>query len=587
MDVLRISRLHARYRLPATAPDATPRLDRVLRAVLEDGVENALARSGVPVHEEICIRSAHVPVRLKSASADTALIGTWSVGLADTIQRTIQDGGPDVVRYRTRNHALLDLLLGVASADFRHAWAWRMLGLWTLDDQPSTSAGGPEAVRALVAHPASVVAALAGAARAGALARLAAVVPPSAWLELVRAALGASPLSPGGVRRLLSEAGLDVGEAAAPGRDRGDGAPRPGPFVATDGPPADPAPLDPSRDGAASVVRRAKRVAGRSEIARALRTVPAHDARLAFLLSVLAVLEGEPSALEGDGAWASVLVGQVLRESLGEGGPGTVEGDGGRGPGSVATDGSTRHRHGGGAQEDAVGAATDRTRRGGPEESPEAPGVGDGRPERGARSEPTSPESVDAPVRDGQEPDEEAPAAAPLTDVEATPTEWGGLLFLLHVVDELGLPAEILSADVFGSRSLPWVLHGIARRLLDLDGDDPAAAAFAGVVPGGPAPWDGDDPATQAEDGALEDLARRVAHRVHERMGGEPPPDARAAAATVRACARRRAELFCETGWFDVVLRLDEVVVEVRRAGLDLDPGWIPWLGAVVRFVYV
>jgi hypothetical protein len=26
--------------------------------------------------------------------------------------------------------------------------------------------------------------------------------------------------------------------------------------------------------------------------------------------------------------------------------------------------------------------------------------------------------------------------------------------------------------------------------------------------------------------------------------------------------------------------------VEVRRAGLDLDPGWIPWLGAVVRFVY-
>ena len=31
--------------------------------------------------------------------------------------------------------------------------------------------------------------------------------------------------------------------------------------------------------------------------------------------------------------------------------------------------------------------------------------------------------------------------------------------------------------------------------------------------------------------------------------------------------------------------RLDEISVELRRAGLDLDPGWLPWLGAVVRFV--
>jgi len=24
----------------------------------------------------------------------------------------------------------------------------------------------------------------------------------------------------------------------------------------------------------------------------------------------------------------------------------------------------------------------------------------------------------------------------------------------------------------------------------------------------------------------------------------------------------------------------------VRRNGLDLDPGWVPWIGVVVRFVY-
>ncbi len=25
---------------------------------------------------------------------------------------------------------------------------------------------------------------------------------------------------------------------------------------------------------------------------------------------------------------------------------------------------------------------------------------------------------------------------------------------------------------------------------------------------------------------------------------------------------------------------------ETRRAALDLDPGWLPWLGCIVRFVY-
>jgi len=39
-------------------------------------------------------------------------------------------------------------------------------------------------------------------------------------------------------------------------------------------------------------------------------------------------------------------------------------------------------------------------------------------------------------------------------------------------------------------------------------------------------------------------------------------------------------------GWIDVLLDLDELSVEVRRAGLDLDPGYLPWLGCVVRFRY-
>ena len=570
MDALRISRLHAHYRVPATAPDAASRLDGVLRAVLEEGMENALARSSVPVHEEICIRTLHAPVRLKAASPDSTLIGAWSVGLAESIQRRLQDGGPDVVRYRTRNHALVDLLQGVAAGDFRHAWAWRTLGLWTLDDQPSQAAAGGEAVRALLAHGESVVAALSGAARSGALPGLVGALPHSAWPELVRAALGASAISPDRARRLLSETGADLG-VPAPARERGDGAGGASALGVTERPPTPPEPAHAPDGEGASLASRAMRIARRSEIARAVGALPTAHERMAHSLAVLAVLETDPSALQGEDAWTSRLVEHVLQESLG------MEERPPSGPDHPAHAPLRPERT------DVPWISA------GAPEAPGAPEPGPTPAAPGRAPAPTDTERAhDTPGRSDQAPDDHEALPAPHADAAgAVTTEWGGLLFLLHVVDELGLPGEILAAEVFRPRSLPWVLHGLAGSLLDLEAGDPAAAAFAGVVPGRPAPWDGDDPATPAEARALEELAQRVARRVHERLVGEAPPDARAAAATVRACARRRAELLCETGWFDVLLRLDEVVVETRRAGLDLDPGWIPWLGAVVRFVYV
>ena len=70
------------------------------------------------------------------------------------------------------------------------------------------------------------------------------------------------------------------------------------------------------------------------------------------------------------------------------------------------------------------------------------------------------------------------------------------------------------------------------------------------------------------------------------RLRGEPAPDRRAAAALLRETARRTAAVEADPGWIDARLSLDEVSIDVRRAGLDLDPGWLAWLGVVVRFVY-
>ncbi len=54
----------------------------------------------------------------------------------------------------------------------------------------------------------------------------------------------------------------------------------------------------------------------------------------------------------------------------------------------------------------------------------------------------------------------------------------------------------------------------------------------------------------------------------------------------VAALLRRRGHVVLEPGWVEVHLRLEDVDLGVRRAGLDLDPGFVPWLGAVVVIRY-
>ena len=52
------------------------------------------------------------------------------------------------------------------------------------------------------------------------------------------------------------------------------------------------------------------------------------------------------------------------------------------------------------------------------------------------------------------------------------------------------------------------------------------------------------------------------------------------------AVAGGPAWLRCDEPWIDVHFRLADARADLRRTGLDLDPGWLPWLGRVVRFHY-
>jgi hypothetical protein len=90
--------------------------------------------------------------------------------------------------------------------------------------------------------------------------------------------------------------------------------------------------------------------------------------------------------------------------------------------------------------------------------------------------------------------------------------------------------------------------------------------------------------ATELDERVLEDFALEVSTDLRARLDPEclhllPEP-------LVDFVCVRPAEIVADPGWIEVRLPLDSVSTELRRAALDLDPGYLPWLGLVVKFVY-
>lgn len=150
-------------------------------------------------------------------------------------------------------------------------------------------------------------------------------------------------------------------------------------------------------------------------------------------------------------------------------------------------------------------------------------------------------------------------------------TDLGGLPFLLNVVAGLAVVAD---ADRLPANGLRWLLHRAAVVLTGGSPDDAGVLAFAGLGPDADPP-DGPD-GTEDAVALARILAERVAALIGDELGDDP----------VAAVCRRPATVVADPGWIEVRLPLNGVDLAVRRSGLDRDPGWLPWLGCVVRFRY-
>lgn len=165
-------------------------------------------------------------------------------------------------------------------------------------------------------------------------------------------------------------------------------------------------------------------------------------------------------------------------------------------------------------------------------------------------------------------------------------TRLGGLLYLPPLLPLCG--ALLVLEDVALWPSLPQALHQLALALhrvalvpWPLAADDPAALAFCGLAPRQPPPADDVDLEIEP---AREAAVQRAVASIHDLLSARLP-DWRGPALLSRLLCRE-ARISADPGWIDVHFALRDVSVDLRRAAIDLDPGFLPWLGVVLRYRY-
>jgi len=198
-------------------------------------------------------------------------------------------------------------------------------------------------------------------------------------------------------------------------------------------------------------------------------------------------------------------------------------------------------------------------------------------------TETTTPSGLD----EGRVPPRAEPACAPATDAtptapelpdtaQAAHTDWAGALFWLRALQAPGVLDELLGptagdVQVDSADPLAHALLAVVRALGVPDSDPVGAAFCGGQCPSG-VPRPGVVEAAHA-------LVARWSAWLDEAWSEAPEPRLR------RVC-QRPGRLAIEPGWIELTLPLDQVDTGVRRLGLDLDPGYLPWLGCVVRIRY-
>jgi hypothetical protein len=538
MLTIDIDRVTARYRLPLSAAAERPRLQRIVDDALTRVLEHALEGAAIDPEAFVCIDTVRMVVPVRLREEDGALTGAVGHAIAAAIQDAITNGPASVVRYGSKAHALADMAVGALAGDFTRSWAWTQIGIWKSDAALRADVAAILVLRTLANEPKYAVGVLAYLARAHAdrLRALAVRAAPRAWELLAQSMLSAARGETSG-----------FASRRTPSADRG---------VAV--------------MSAGAIAHIARHVAAQSAIVRASAGVwPGLATPTRAAIAAVALLEVEPARAQEATLAAEVLAaievgthenaaprdGLRLRDSSGE--PAIASRERSHSPGvfkpiktaPLAPDSAT------------AGASTIET------SSARAP-------------------SASPPIGDSIALESGAPPFEAIDVRQHARTRLGGLLYLVNLVAQAGVIRAIEGDERWASRGIRWVLHQCALALVQLEPNDPAALAFAGLPPDAAPPSTDQEPPTDAERTAIHAIAATLAAALRERLGRSAGTDGQSDTALVQEICARPAEIIGEPAWIEARFAIEDVSIDIRRAGLDVNPEWVPWLGLVMRFAY-
>lgn len=143
-----------------------------------------------------------------------------------------------------------------------------------------------------------------------------------------------------------------------------------------------------------------------------------------------------------------------------------------------------------------------------------------------------------------------------------------GLLFVLPVLARLGIVEKCADAGLDCATFTREILRSVLQRL-HVSPDDPAWALTANPPAGVPPALPPDAP-HQAR------VWRRDVRRWLRHGGG----------IGLARLVLRPGRIALTATHVDIHFRLADADLRVRRLGLDINPGWLPWFGRVVAFHY-
>lgn len=149
---------------------------------------------------------------------------------------------------------------------------------------------------------------------------------------------------------------------------------------------------------------------------------------------------------------------------------------------------------------------------------------------------------------------------------ELVATDWAGLLFLIPLIARLRIPMAAPGHETVSFESLPLALLRLTAVRLAIPESDGVreALTLSGDACGEPLPLPIVTPWLRT--------IRRWLQRTSR--------------LTLRGLSARRGSIACSRTHMDMWLPIQAIDLRIRRNGLDINPGWVSWLGRVVTFHY-